>query len=182
MIPVEWVVVLLWLIFGLIGLSRRFPLELGATIGFTAMLLALQLGFGRIGGLITSLLTMLGLAHDPALTQWWVLTTVITAWVVFMYAGETLSFAGVWPPGKLIGIGIDLLTGLFNGWLVIGTWWFITDALDYPIAQLGMFVPPLSPTAVNLVGYTPPALLPAPYSVVVIGGFLVFLIALRVVR
>jgi hypothetical protein len=182
MIPIEWVVVLLWLVFGLIGLSRRFPVELGATIGFTAMLLALEIGRGRIAAMASGLLGALGLSYDPSLTEWWILSTVIVAWVVFMYSGQTLSFQGVWPPGKFVGSAIDVLTGLFNGWIVVGTWWFITDALDYPIQQLGFYVPPLSDTAARLVQYTPPALIPAPYSVVVVGGFLVFLIALKVFR
>jgi hypothetical protein len=182
MIPIEWVVILLWLVFGLIGLARRFPVELGATIGFTAMLFALELGRGRLSALIAKALGSLGLSYDPSLTEWWILSAVIATWVIFMYSGQTLSFQGSWPPGKFVGTGIDILTGLFNGWLVVGTWWFITDALGYPIQRLGFFMPPLSAAAARLVEYTPSALIPAPYTIVVVGGFLVFLITLRVFR
>lgn len=182
MIPIEWVAVLLWLVFGVIGVARRFPVELGATIGFVAMVFSLELLGGRIGAVVLRLLAALGLSYDTSLAQWWLLSAVIAAWVVFMYAGHTLSFQGVWPPGRVTGTAIDALTGLFNGWIVVGTWWFVTDALGYPIAQMGFYVPPLSESAQRLVALTPPALIPAPYSTVVFGTFLVLLIALRVFR
>jgi len=77
---------------------------------------------------------------------------------------------------------VDIAVGLFNGWIVVGTWWHVTDALAYPIQQWGWFVPPLSDRARSLLALTPPALIPDAVSTVVIGGFLVFLIALRVFR
>jgi hypothetical protein len=182
MIPIEWVAVLLWIAFGVIGLARRFPVELGSTIGFVAMLFSLELLGGRIGGAVISVLNALELSLDPSLAQWWLVTAVIAAWVFFMYSGHTLTFEGVWPPGRITGTALDITAGLLNGWIVVGTWWYVTDSLGYPIQQLGFYTPPLSESAQRLVGLTPPAVIPAPYSTVVFGTFLVLLIALRVFR
>jgi len=182
MIPIEAVVILLWLIFGFVGLVRRFPVELGATIGLTAMLFMLQLAGGRLGDVAVSVLTKVGLDTDPSLMKWFAYSGLIAAWVFFMYAGQTLSFPGMWPPNRVVGTILDTTIGLFNGWIVVGTWWHFTDVLAYPIKQWGLYVEPLSARATQLLGYAPQALIPDSYGTAIIGGFLVLLIALRVFR
>jgi hypothetical protein len=182
MVPVEVVVILLWLIFGLVGFVRRFPVELGATIGLTAMLFMIDVLGARLGTIATRVLDLFGASIDPSLVRWLMSSAVIGAWVIFMYGGQTLSFPGVWPPNKLVGAILDTMIGLFNGWIVIGTWWYVTDALGYPIQQWGWYIPPLSARAEHLLGLTPQAIIPADYATVIVGGFLVLLIALRVFR
>ena len=182
MIPVAAAFGLFLVVFGFIGLARRFPVELGATIGFTAMLFALLMGAELIGGLSYRVASALGLGQDEALVRWFALTACIGIWVAFMYVGQTLTFAGTWPPSRVVGTVLDLMIGLFNGWLVVGTWWYYTDRLGYPMQQLGWFVLPLSARAEAIVSVTPPALIPPGFGPWLVGGFLVFLIALRVFR
>lgn len=182
MIPLTVVFGLLLAVFGFVGLARRFPVELGATIGFTAMLFSLLLGAEVIGSLSVRAASAVGIGHDESLVRWFALTLYIAVWVGFMYVGQTLTFAGAWPPNRVVGTVLDLTIGVFNGWLVLGTWWHYTDQLDYPVQQLGWFVPPLSARAETLVAASPPALVPAGLGTWVVGGFLVFLIALRVFR
>jgi hypothetical protein len=182
MIPIEYVFVLLWLLFGMVGLARRFPKEIGATIGFVAMLLMFALADKYLEGLLVKMMQAIGLSVDAALAQWFVYTIGIAMWVGFMYIGQTLSFAGTWPPGPLIGKVMDILAGLLNGWLVVGTWWYYTNVLGYPIQKLGWYVPPLSAQAQRWVSFTPPAIVPDQYSIVILGGLLVLMIGLRVVR
>ena len=43
MVPIEWFMIALWLVFAFVGVSRHFPRELGATIGFVGMLLGFSL-------------------------------------------------------------------------------------------------------------------------------------------
>jgi hypothetical protein len=182
MIPIEYVALLLVLVFGLVGLARRFPLEFGATIGFVAMLLMFDLADRFLSGAISRGMAGVGIADDPSLSLWAIYSAGIAMWVAFMYIGQTLRFPGSWPPGKLIGAGMDLSVGLLNGWLVIGTWWYYTDKLGYPIQRLGLYVPPLTPTAQSMIAFTPQALIPDAYSLFVVGGLLVALIGLRVIR
>jgi hypothetical protein len=182
MIPVEAFFAFLLGLFGFIGLARKFPLELGATIGFSAMLFSLLLVDGVLAKVATRLASMAGIHASDSLVHWLAITGYILMWVFFMYVGQTLTFAGAWPPGRLVGVILDTAIGVFNGWLVVGTWWFYSHTLGYPMQALGWFMPPLSARAVAWVGLTPPAILPDTYGVWVVCGFLVFLIALRVFR
>ena len=180
MVPIEYVALMLLIVFAFVGISRRFPVELGATIGFAAMLFMLSVAGARFGGVAERLGGTGDSASNPALAEWWIYTAIIATWVFFMYAGQTLTFKGTWPPGKVVGILIDLVAGLLNGWLIVGTWWYHTHRLGYPIQQLGIYKHPLSPVASKMVGLAPQALVPDSAATLVFGGFLVFLIVLRV--
>jgi hypothetical protein len=182
MVPIESVAVMLWLLFGLVGLVRRFPVELGTTVGLCAMLFMLQVVGDHLGSVAIGVAGAAGAGFEPDVVRWVTYSTVILVWVFFMYAGETLTFPGVWPPNKVTGAVADVTIGLFNGWIVVGTWWWATDALGYPMQRWGWFVPPLTDRARALLAYTPQALIPQDYAAIVIGAFLVFLIALRVFR
>ena len=182
MVPIEVSMTILWSIFGLVGMARRFPKELGATIGFTAMLLMLTVVGDRLGAGIFSLAAAGNPAADESLVKWFVYTGFIVMWVMFMYAGETFTFAGVWPPGRITGAIIDLIIGLLNGWIVVGTWWYYGEKLGYPMQKIGLFVPPASATAQRLVALTPLAILPDGQETRILAVLVVGLIALRVFR
>jgi hypothetical protein len=182
MVPFEVLALVLWSIFGLIGRVRKFPKELGATIGFAAMLLFIRIADSRLGDLAVRALTGIGVDSDAALVKWCVYTGVILLAVYFLYAGQTFTFEGSWPPNQMIGAVIDVTIGLFNGWIAIGTWWHYTDALGYPFERWGLYVAPLSEHAQTLLKLTPQAVLPSSVSMVVIGLFLVMLLTLRVFR
>jgi uncharacterized membrane protein required for colicin V production len=182
MVPLNIMVVVLWGIFGLVGIARRFPKELGATIGFIAMMLLLSLLGNRVGNVAYRAASAGGADVSESLVKWFVYTGIITLWVMFMYAGETLVFPGAWPPGRLTGLIIDGIIGLLNGWLVVGTWLYFTAQLGYPIQQLGWVVPPINAQTQKLVSLTPLAVIPAGQATIILGLILVVLIALRVFR
>ena len=182
MIPVEVVFCFLIGVFGLIGTGRKFPVELGATIGFTAMLLSLLLAGDRLSRLSTRAADAAGLGLEESLVRWLGISLFIGLWVGFMYVGQTLTFTGTWPPSRIVGTLLDAAVGLFNGWLVIGSWWHYSHALGYPLRHLGWFEPPVSATAESLVSLTPPAIVPEGHGVLLVTAFLVFLLALRVFR
>jgi hypothetical protein len=183
-IPVEYVSVLLVFVFGFVGMARKFPQELGATVAYTAMLFAIALGGERLGSFAYALLYRGNpeAAPDLALVQWVVIMGFIGAWVVMVYAGQTFSFSGKWPPNPITGLVFDLLIGLFNGWIVVWTAWQYTHRLGYPHQALGWFVPPLSSRAGSWVELAPLALIPDGREPWVLGGFLAFLIFLRVLK
>jgi hypothetical protein len=182
MIPVEVFFVFLLAVFGLIGTARKFPVELGSTIGFTAMLFSLLLGAGFLGRLSVRIAAAAGLEWNEALARWVAISAFIGLWVVFMYVGQTLTFAGAWPPSRVVGLLMDAGIGVFNGWLVAGTWWYYSSELGYPMQALGWVRPDFSSRAASWALLTPPALVPAGYGLWVVCAFLVFLIALRVFR
>ena len=182
MVPIEAVAVLLWLAFGLVGLVRKFPVELGASIGLVAMLFMLQLAGDGIGKVAVRLGTISGSDAPDSVVRWLAYSAIILAWVCFMYGGQTLSFAGRWPPNRFVGPFFDVLVGLVNGWIVVGTWWHVTDDLGYPIQHWALYHPPVSSRALELLALTPQAIIPESYATMILGGFLVLLIALRVFR
>ncbi len=184
MIPVEYMSVILMIVFGFVGMARKFPRELGATVAYTAMLFALAVFGERLGRIVYGLLYRGNpeAAPDLALVQWFVILAFIGAWVVMVYAGQTLSFAGKWPPNAVTGLVFDMLIGLFNGWIVVWTAWQYTHRLGYPQQALGWFVPPLSERASRWVALAPLELIPDGQEPWVLGGFLAFLVFLRVVR
>jgi hypothetical protein len=182
MVPIEFMMLTLLVCFGVVGLAREFPKELGATIVFTGMLLFFDLAGSKVGSLSYAVLSRLGVKADQALVSWWVYSLVILLTVCIVYAGETLSYSGVWTPGPILGRVFDIFIGLFNGWLVVGTWWYFANQLNYPMSATGTYVPPLSPLAAQLVKWTPLAIIPQPNSYLYIIGFLLFLIVLKVIR
>jgi hypothetical protein len=181
MIPIEVCMFVLLMAFGLVGLSRSFPRELGATVGFVGLLLGYQLLGARLGPVATRSMAVAGFPTDEDIATWIAYSAGILITLYFVYQGETLTFDTIPAPGP-VGKVFDFAVGLFNGWLVVGSWWYYTDALGYPIQRLGLFEPPLSDRAARLVQLTPLALLPPDRSLVYLAGFLVVLIVLKVMR
>lgn len=184
MVPVEFVALLLVGAFGVVGLARKFPRELGATISYAAMLLMLSLGGDALGTLVHTAFTELGLASttNVDLFKWFVTMAIIAGWVVISYAGQQLTFQGKWPPNPVTGLIFDLLIGLFNGWLVVWTAWKATHDLGYPITAFGGFALPITARADHWVQLAPLALIPDKVETWVLAGFFILLIFLRVAR
>jgi len=181
MVPVEVFMIAMWLTFTFVGLAREFPRELGATIGFVAMLLVLDLAGAQAGDLVLRGLTAAGRAPDENFVRWVLISFVVLVSVYFVYEGEGLIYGGTSPPGPL-GNALDVFIGLFNGWLVVGTWWYYTDQLGYPVQRLGWYAEPLSASGQRLAALTPMALLPDDRSYLYLIALLLFLIVLKVAR
>ncbi|MBK6768433.1 MAG: hypothetical protein IPG72_05270 [Ardenticatenales bacterium] len=184
MVPIEYVAVLFVGAFGVVGVARKFPRELGATIVYAAMMLMLSLGGDALGTLVYDSFKGLGLASQTNvdLFKWFVMMAIITGFVIINYAGQTLSFQGKWPPNPATGLIFDLLIGLFNGWLVVWTAWKVTHDLGYPNTAFGGFQLPITARADHWVQLAPLALIPDRLETWVLAGFLILLIGLRVVR
>jgi hypothetical protein len=182
MIPFQYTMLTLWGAFALVGLARRFPRELGATIGFVGMLLMFDLVGDFVGNIAFKMTSALAFDWTEALVTWLVMTAIVIATVTAVYVGETLSFPGEWPPNRLAGSFIDMTIGLVNGWLVVGTWWYYTNKLEYPQQAIGLYVPPLDAMAQRMVQLTPLALIPEAQATWIITAMLLALLALRFIR
>ncbi len=180
MVPIEWFMIALWLVFALVGIARRFPRELGATIGFVGMLLGFQLSGGYVFQFAGQLADLLG--TSPQAMTLIIYTSILVTAVVLLYSGETLTFVGSWPPSAALGTIIDVTIALFNGWLVVGTWWHYMHSLGYPQQEWGLFEPPISDLAARLVQLTPFQVIPESQQTWVLGMALVGLLALKVKR
>jgi hypothetical protein len=180
-IPIELLIIVLWVAFVLVGLSRQFQRELGATIGFVAMMLILDLA-GRFAlPMMTGALPVDRLSEGTATPTWLLYSGIILATVFIVYEGEGLAYGGN-PPRGILGALLSGFVGALNGWLVVGTWWYYTDQLGYPIQKWGLYTPPLSELAQRLLSLTPMALIPDERSWLFLTLFLVFLLVLKVVR
>lgn len=182
MVPIEIYMLTLWLIFAIVGIARRFPYELGASIGFVAMLFFFHLAGGMLETISAKLSSVLQLGFSLDLVYFSTYTLAILGVVTMMYAGETFVYSGVWPPSPLSGRAIDMIIALFNGWLVVGSWWYFMDRFNYPQSVLGHFQGPLSASATRLVALTPFAVVPADHRTWVFGMALLGLLFLKVRR
>ncbi len=180
MIPIELLAIVLWAAFVLVGLSRQYQRELGATIGFVAMMLVLDLLTRYVIPSLNQFLPVEGLGGENAVT-WFLYSVIVAATVFIVYEGEGLAYGGT-PPRGILGALFSAFVGGLNGWLVVGTWWYYTDRLAYPIQNWGLYAPPLSTHADRLLAITPMALIPGEWSWLFLVLFLVFLLLLKVVR
>lgn len=184
MVPYEYVMLILWATFAVVGITRHFPRELGATIGFVGMMFFFQLMGARVDGVFFKAASALGAgAASKDLVSWIFYSGAILATVVIMYAGETLTFGGEWPPSRIGGLVIDATMGLVNGYLVIGTWWYYTNKLGYPQKALGLYQPPLSDQAQVMAALTPMGIVvQTGQATLILGGALLGLLFLKVAR
>ena len=190
--PIEVLWIVIFLLFGAIGLVRGFLKELGVTTAiFVAIYIISELlerrqvtdmvmdmaaeALSGSSGILT--------AGDPrnGLLRC-VLYTIIMAILVFIsYHGETLAFSGT-PPKGGTGTLYDLMVGLLNGYLVSGTLWYYLDKYDYPTRLLGLFEGELTSRAELLRSLLLFNLIPENFWEPVLLFFIFFLIIMRVAR
>ncbi|MCE5259028.1 MAG: hypothetical protein LLG44_08230 [Chloroflexi bacterium] len=179
MVPVEVVFGIMVLIFTLIGFARGFLKELGVTAMAIWTLFVLSL----LGPLVER---MLGGGELSASRAQWLCAgylLIIVGGALISYHGETLAFGGV-PPRGMTGAVLGTMMGLVNGYLIAGSLWYYMARFNYPIRALGFTAEGLSPAAMAIQPYLPPALLGQP---VLLGQSLllylsILLIVARVIR
>lgn len=194
--PIEYLWIILTLLFAVIGVVRGFLKELGVTI----VLIATLFGLDRLIPLLEQFiregnLRAIGLppfTNNSATDQPTnlLLVVIFQAMVLaagFMaYQGETLAYEGHNPKFP-IGLLLGALVGGVNGYLITGTLWWILDHYKYPVPAT-VFQLPLSPFAANFVknGWLPIDLLGGGVQTVdslgLLSVILVVLIILKVVR
>ena len=181
--PLELLWAVLIGVFAAVGVVRGYPRELGVTTAILAALLILTKWGDSLLRTIDSYL--LGLTEASIIfegpfseliqSSFYIVVFLIIVFV--SYHGETLAFVGHAPAGPL-GIALNLMTGLLNGYLVSGTIWYYLHAFNYPVQMVGLFRPPLTEFAQNYLVPLIPVPLLEPYLL-----FLVpFMIVMRVLR
>ncbi len=189
-IEVLWIVGIL--LFGAIGLIRGFLKELGVTTSVCVAMYIISQWLEKRGvtdaALNRALEAVPGAfgafaAEDPrrALLRCFLYTFIMVFMVFISYHGETLTFGGS-PPKGLTGLLFNLLIGLLNGYLIIGTIWYYLDKYNYPTRLLGLYQEPLSPLAQTLRSLLLFNVIPAEFQEPVLVFFILFLITMRVIR
>ncbi len=152
--PVQYIYLVIAIIFGLIGLARGYEKELGTSI--VLMITIALLGFveGRYDDELTRFaVDIFGVQN--ATTFLFLLYSIIFVVVVFSsYSGITLNYGGT-PIKGFGGSLLSLMVGLFNGYLIAGTLWHYANKYGYPLLGVTPANPP--PTALN---YLPQTIFP----------------------
>lgn len=181
--PLELLWAVLIGVFAVVGVVRGYPKELGITTTILAALLLLTRGGESILGVLDAYLvnyvnsSMIFEGQYSDLIQSLFHMSVFVLVVVISYHGETLAFDGTPPKGPL-GIALNLVSGLVNGYLISGTMWYYLHIFNYPVQVLGLFRPPLTEFAQTYLVPLIPVPLLEPYLI-----FLVpFMIVMRALR
>jgi len=179
--PIEVLWGSLVVVFGLIGLVRGFLKEVGVTTVLAFLLFLLTFFAKQIAQALDMLVALVRISPPDSLeanlVRYGAYAGVIILVAFISYEGETLAFEGR-PIAGPLGIIFNLIIGLWNGYLVVGSLWYYMHKLDYPISLFGLFQQPLSPLATVLVTLLPEALIP-PYGFLALAAFLIFV---RVVK
>ena len=156
--PIEYLWIILTLLFAVVGVVRGFLKELGVTI----VLIATLFGLDRIIPLLEQFIRAGKLVpifkpftDNPATDQptnlllMIIFQLLVLAAVFIAYQGETLAYEGSnpkFPVGMLLGA----LVGGVNGYLITGTLWWILDHYHYPVSA-SVIQLPLTPFAAAFV-------------------------------
>lgn len=178
--PIEVYFITLMLVFGVVGWVRTFPRELGVTIPVLFGMYILVAFDQRLLGLINRVYEFRGTPNE-GLIAFDIYLFFMLFITLISYEGETLAFAGR-PPSGITGTLLNIGSGLFNGYLVIGTIWFYMDELDYPVQKFGLFEPPLSDFAKAVVELLPQNIPPEGRADEYFLALAVLLVILRVIR
>jgi uncharacterized membrane protein required for colicin V production len=127
MIPVEYLWLMLILVFGIIGMTRGLWKELGVTTILLLSLFVLRFGWDKIGTKVASIIP--GKMPDATVEAlYYIIPMILITYI--SYEGFTLKF----PIAEMKGITKGLLGlpgGLLNGYLIIGTVWDATNIAKY---------------------------------------------------
>jgi hypothetical protein len=194
--PIEYLWIILTLLFALVGVVRGFLKELGVTIVLIATLFTLDrliplleqfIREGKLQGIGLKPFTNNAATDQPMNLLLMVIFQALMLIAVFIaYQGETLAYEGSnpkFPVGALLGT----LVGGVNGYLITGTLWWLLDHYKYPVPST-MILLPLTPFATEFVknGLLPLDLLGGGVQSVdslgLLPVILVILIILKVVR
>jgi hypothetical protein len=170
MAAVEITFVVLWLLWGFIGIVRGYPKELGVTTMLLFALGAVEFLNERYATRADQLLGFF-VGADPT-TQ---LATRVFLAVLFLsviafisYQGATLVF-----PGQAGKAFLDWLSGLLNGYLYVGSVWYYLNLAGFPV------IGPIGPTDAfynTVINWLPPAVFSWPILI----GLGIFLLIVRV--
>ena len=135
MTGIEYVWIVIVALFGIVGIVRTYPRELGVTtMCVAALLLLLQFGEKILSLLQGALATEAAWLVSPRFEAGFFVLVFLT--VVFIsYQGITLTFKGQPPKGPVSSI-LGLFVGLLNGYIVGGTVWSYMHRYGYPFGLI----------------------------------------------
>jgi hypothetical protein len=174
-IEISWYIVVV--LFGIVGIVRTYPRELGVTtMCVAALLLLLQFGSKTLTWMRSSLSeTAPWLMSERFSAGFYI--AVFLGIVYISYQGITLIFRGNPPKGPMSTL-LSLVVGLVNGYFVSGTVWWYVHASGYPFGMVD--ATQLSASAQRLVQYLPPKVFEAHPGYLIV--LLVLLLVLSVWR
>ena len=139
--PIEYLWIILTLLFAVIGIVRGFLKELGVTI----VLIATLFGLDRIIPLLEQFIrdgklsfifkpfTDNPATDKPTNLALMVIFQVLILIAVFVaYQGETLAYEGNNPKFP-VGVALGALVGGVNGYLITGSLWWLLAHYKYPV-------------------------------------------------
>lgn len=150
---IEYFWIIIVLLFGIVGIIRTYPKELGVTtMSVAALLLLLQ--FGQ--KIITALQNHFGDQFEWLLSARFVASFYIVVFLLVIYIsyqGITLTFKGTLPTGVLSSV-LGFVVGLLNGYFIAGTVWFYLHKYGYPFSLVD--ATKLSALAKRIIEFLPP--------------------------
>ena len=173
MIPVEYVWFVALLAFCAIGAARGLARELGTAAVLMISLFTLHIVWSKfIAGLASA-----G-ASEWLKSAYFGIAILIVAYI--SYEGYVLSFPVKQIKG-LFGSAFGLLSGLLNGYLVVGTLWDLLAQADYFSSKWDLVNGPLSGLHNTLAHYLPLSLMQntSPFILLVPGVLLILLMLLK---
>lgn len=131
--PIELVFLMMFLIFGIIGVVRGYGRELGVTTMLFLTLFVLEFIDERYQAQLDKALGIfVGSAPNAlVLARTFIYCAVLVVVAYVSYEGETLSF-----PGKRGRLFFDLGSGLLNGYLFAGSLWYYLAQANWPLLNL----------------------------------------------
>ena len=172
MSPIEYFWIIIALLFGIVGIIRTYPRELGVTtMCVVALLLLLEFGAKIIGRLQNRFGADFEVLMSPRFEAGFYVGVFLFI-IYISYQGITLTFKGTPPKG--IGTSlISFIVGLLNGYLITGTVWFYLHRFHYPFGSVDESE--LSEAARRIIQYLPPKIF-GPQPAYLLGLLLLLLI------
>jgi hypothetical protein len=150
--PIEWVFIVVIVLWGFIGLVRGYQRELGVTTMLLLTLFALQFLFDSqlTERLDAALLGMGATESNLVVLQSLFAVTVLIIVMFISYQGVILLY-----PGTGSYPLMSFLVGLLNGYLFAGSIWYYLDRAGWPIVD--RVIPDYTPFYELFVQLLPPA-------------------------
>ncbi|MFC2046461.1 hypothetical protein ACFLTC_02955 [Chloroflexota bacterium] len=177
MVPVEYIWLTLWAVFGIVGMVRGLAKELGVTTILLLALFALYVGWTQVGTQIVS--TVQGQASAAReSTVMAVYYSVSIAFIAFIsYEGVVLRF----PMKEMRGLGkgvFGVVGGLLNGYLIVGTVWDAVARANYFLPDVSVVSGYPSQLHSTIVQYLPLAVMDRTSPIIFLVAGMILLLAL----